>query len=116
MITALGVDVTYLGPGPSLENMKPVESREKRNTTPTGLDLKATSRSGNKLEVRNITVNVGALTTLGSWEVTHDVVKGKEAVRETGHLATAKVVSGGGGKGTCAVENEVGPDTVPCIV
>lgn len=50
-----------------------------------------------------MTAVVGALATLGSKEFAHIAEEGEKTVGETGHLATAKVVSGGGGKGTCAV-------------
>lgn len=110
------MDVTYLGPGPSLENVRPVESREKRGTIPAGFLLKATCTSGNKKTVRSITTVVGALAALGSEGDAEDTEIGSKEVERTGHLATTKVVSGGGGKGTCAVNILEEPLEVHVIV
>lgn len=57
--------MTYLGHGPSLENVDPVEVREVVGTVPTGLCVVLTWKTGLKVGVKSSTVGYGALAALG---------------------------------------------------
>lgn len=65
VVTAIGVEVTYLGPGPPSENLKPVITREETCTKPTGLLVLATDKTGDKTNVCLETSKVKAFATLG---------------------------------------------------
>lgn len=103
VVETIGVDVTYLGHGPSLENVEPVETAESLGPIPTGFCLEYTCPTGNKALVTAVTKKVGAFMAFGRdyVAITYNV---PVEVKETGPLSTAKVVVGGGGCGTCTAE------------
>lgn len=59
--------MTYLGHGPSLENVEPVCVTEVVGSTPSGLFVLVTDVTGSKLVVKVPTEIVGALSALGHY-------------------------------------------------